>query len=89
MQRSKMIPLFSDIMLLEAGNQAAYNYGNIPNPVWMRDYMLICKKHNTDTATLRKTFNYLQQHPETYSKLLEDVITRLQKEEMAKSRANP
>lgn len=78
----KMVALYTDIMILEGGHQAQYNYGAIPHNIWQRDYQHVCKMHQTDTALFRRSMEYYEKHPQEFSKLLEEVITGLQKQEM-------
>jgi hypothetical protein len=84
-----MVDLFTDIMLLEGGNQAMYNFGNIPAEVWRRDYQFVCKKHSLDTSDFRKSMVFLEDHPDQLSKILEEVITKLQKTEVQKNFEKP
>lgn len=84
-----MVALLTDCMLLEGGNQVQYNYGNIPGKAWSRDYDFVCKKNSIDTTQFRETMNYLQEHPEKFADIMEDVITHLQKMEVKTNRAKP
>ena len=78
----KMTAVLTDCMLLEGGNQVEYNYANIPGTIWNRDYAAVCARHQLDTNAFRAGMEYLVQHPEEFTAILENVITRLQKQEM-------
>ena len=85
----KMVDVMTDVMLLEGGSQAQYNFGNVSPNAWKRDYVFILKKHNLDTAIFRKSMVYLEKNPEEFSKILEEVITKLQKIEVQKNIPKP
>lgn len=87
--RKKLVAVFTDVMILEGGNQAQYNFGNIPPAIWQRDYAMVLKKHNLDTADFRKSMEYLEKNPELFSGILEEVITGLQKAEVEKKIPKP
>lgn len=80
--KSKMVDVLTDVMLLEAGNQVQYNYGNIPGIAWDRDYVVVCKKNGIDTTQFRQAMGFLEKKPEKFAVIMEEVITRLQKMEM-------
>jgi hypothetical protein len=84
-----MVEVMTDVMLLEGGNQAQYNFGNVSEKAWRRDYLFIMRKHGLDTAIFRKSMNYLEKKPEEFSKILEEVITKLQKTEVQKNILKP
>ena len=76
--------VMQDIMLMESGNQMKYNYGMLPDALWKRDYAFVCKKHQIDTSDFREMMAYYKRHPESFSKLMEEVITALQKIQVSK-----
>lgn len=78
MGHKTMVALMTDFMILEGGNQIQYNFANVPAYVWKRDYAGVCKKHGVDTSDFRITMNYLEKHPEEFSKIMEESITNLQ-----------
>lgn len=88
-KHKEMVEVLSDVMLLEGGNQVQYNFGNIPDWVWERDYVFVCKKHNMDTTAFRTNMNFLETHPDEFSAILEEVITKLQKAELNKNAPQP
>lgn len=81
-----MVDLLTDIMLLEAGNQVQYNFAAVPDNIWKRDYAFVCKKNNLDTATFKKSMQWYNERPEIFSKVLEQVLTRLQKRQVEQGR---
>lgn len=84
-----MTDVLTDIMILESGNQAKYNYANLPEFVWKRDYNDVCNRHGIDTAQFRKVMVYYQAHPDEFSVTMEKVIARLQKMQVDKGVPNP
>jgi hypothetical protein len=85
----KMAEVLTDVMLLEGGNQVQYNFATLPDKVWQRDYAFVCKQHSIDTTEFKSAMNFLENHPEEFTKVLEDVITRLQKLEMKQNIPKP
>jgi Domain of unknown function (DUF4296) len=77
-----MANVLTDILLLEAGNQVQYNFATIPDKIWKRDYAFVCKKHKMDTSDFRKGMNWYSDHPEQYTKIMEQVINRLQRQQV-------
>ncbi len=84
-----MTDVLTDIMILEAGNQVQYNFGTIPNRVWKRDYQQVCTKYKMDTTTFKTAMNWYSDHPEQFSKIMEQVISRLQRRQLEPQKANP
>lgn len=78
----KMVDLMTDIMLFEAAQAISYNYGNLPETTWKRDYQFICNKHNVSKETFESALTYYQSHPDRYSRVMEKSITRLQKQQL-------
>jgi hypothetical protein len=89
LSKAKMVDVMTDVMQLEAGHQLKYNGGIIPDTFWQRDYAFVFKKHNVSEADFRLTVEEYQKQPETYSKVMEQVITRLQKMEIKRQTKNP
>lgn len=77
-----MVGLLTDVMLLEAGNGVQYNFGNMPESVWSRDYAGVCKKYGVDTADFRKSMDWYGDHPEKFATTMEQVITQLRRLEV-------
>ena len=71
-----------DIMIMEAGNQVKYNFGQLPKAKWSGDYQVIGQKHKVDSNTLKKAFTYYAKNPEVFSKVMEETITKLQEKQL-------
>ncbi len=84
-----MAKIMGDVLVLEAGNQVQYNYANIPQNIWKRDYAMVCKQNKTDTAQFRKAMVWYGNHPEQYSKILEQVIAKLQRLQVEPNKKTP
>jgi hypothetical protein len=85
----KMIDLMTDIMIFEAGQAVVYNYGNLPETTWKRDYAFICDKHKIKRETFEAALSYYQSHPEIYSRVMEKTLTRLQKQQVKRQSETP
>ena len=77
-----MVDVMTDIMLFESGQAIAYNYGNLPETTWKRDYNFICQKHKINRETFESALKFYQSHPEKYSRVMEKTITCLQKQQV-------
>lgn len=85
----KMTAVMTDVMLMESGNAIRYNYGILPGHFWQKEYLFVLKKHQVDTAQFRQAVNWYQAHPEQFSKVMEKVITRLQKMQVKRQTEMP
>lgn len=77
-----MVPLLVDIQLMEAGNRSKFGFSELPKEKWKADYQFICKKHGTDTAEFRKAMQWYEKHPDQLSKMMDNVLSELQKMEV-------
>ncbi len=87
--REKMIEVMMDIMLLESGSTVKYTYGAIPDKIWQRDYEFVAKKNNLTTDQVKSAMDYYTERPEVFSAIMEQVITRLQKEQVQRLKSTP
>lgn len=79
----------TDVMLMEGGHAVRYNNGLLPDRIWQRDYAFVLKKHGLDTAQFRQAVDWYQHHPESFSRVMEKVITRLQKQQVKRQTELP
>ena len=77
-----MVSVLCDVMVMEAGHQVKYNYGILPDSIWVRDYSFICKKHDVKYADFKTEMLRLKTHPAEFDVVMEQVITQLQLAEM-------
>lgn len=89
MPQDRMTDLMTDVVLLESGNQVQFNFSAIPDNIWKRDYTAVCKKHGTDTTNLRLALDWYHKHPEQFSKVMEQVIVRIQKRQLEPQKLQP
>ena len=73
-----MVKLLADAMIMEAGHQVQYNFGILPDSIWIKDYTFLCKKYHIEYSDFVKQLSWYQDKPEEYSLLMEKVITHLQ-----------
>lgn len=83
-----MVLLLADAMTMEAGHQVQYNFGILPDSIWIKDYTFLCKKHKVEYSDFSKQLSWYQDQPEEYSQLMEKVITQLQQSDTRFSGAN-
>ena len=54
-----------------------YNYGILPDSIWVRDYSFICKKHGVKYDDFKAELLRLKAHPADFDVVMERVITQL------------
>lgn len=84
-----MTDIMTDVMMLESANAIEYNHGLLPDSLWEQDYAQVFKKHQVDKETFKEAFLFYQEHPEQFSKIMEAVITRLQKLQLQRQTERP
>ena len=82
LDQKKMVSVLCDVMVMEAGHQVKYNYGILPDSIWVRDYGFICKKHGVKYEDFKAEMLRLKVHPQEFDQVMEQVITQLQLAEM-------
>ena len=82
LEQKKMVSVLSDVMVMEAGHQVKYNYGILPDSIWVRDYSFICKNHGVKYDDFKAELLRLKAHPADFNGVMEQVITQLQLAEM-------
>lgn len=82
LEQKKMVSVLCDVMVMEAGHQVKYNYGILPDSIWVRDYSFICKNHGVKYDDFKAELSRLKSHPADFNGVMEQVITQLQLAEM-------
>lgn len=82
LEQKKMVSVLCDVMVMEAGHQVKYNYGILPDSIWVRDYSFICKNHGVKYDDFKAELLRLKAHPVDFNGVMEQVITQLQLAEM-------
>jgi hypothetical protein len=82
LEQKKMVSVLCDVMVMEAGHQVKYNYGILPDSIWVRDYSFICNKHDVKYEDFKAEMLRLKTHPAEFDVVMEQVITQLQLAEM-------
>jgi len=77
-----MVPIMADAMRMEAAEQIGYNYVTIPDSVWNLNYTFLMDKYSVDSLTFTDALRYYTERPAEFSKIMEQVIEILQKEEL-------
>lgn len=88
LEQKKMVSVLCDVMVMEAGHQVKYNYGILPDSVWVRDYSFICKNHGVKYDDFKAELLRLKAHPADFNGVMEQVITQLQLAEMNARKGN-
>jgi hypothetical protein len=88
LEQKKMVSVLCDVMVMEAGHQVKYNYGILPDSIWVRDYSFICKKHGVKYDDFKAELSRLKAHPADFDVVMERVITQLQLAEMHARKGN-
>jgi len=88
LEQKKMVSVLCDVMVMEAGHQVKYNYGILPDSIWVRDYSFICKKHGVKYDDFKAELLRLKAHPADFDVVMERVITQLQLAEMHARKGN-
>ena len=79
----------TDVMLMESANAVNYNHGLLPDSLWEKDYADVFKKHSITKADFKGAMDFYQNHPEQFSGIMEEVITRLQKMQLNRQSERP
>lgn len=82
LEQKKMVSVLCDVMVMEAGHQVKYNYGTLPDSIWVRDYGFVCKKHGVKYEDFKAELLRLKANPAEFNGVMEKVITQLQLAEM-------
>ena len=77
-----MVPIMADCMRMEAAEQIGYNYVTVPDSVWKLNYSFLMDKYSLDSTTFKNAMRYYTERPAEFSKIMEQVIEILQKEEL-------
>lgn len=88
LEQKKMVSVLCDVMVMEAGHQVKYNYGILPDSIWVRDYSFICKNHGVKYDDFKAELLRLKAHPADFNGVMEQVITQLQLAEMNARKEN-
>lgn len=88
LEQKKMVSVLCDVMVMEAGHQVKYNYGILPDSIWVRDYSFICKNHGVKYDDFKAELLRLKAHPADFNGVMEQVITQLQLAEMNARKGN-
>jgi hypothetical protein len=88
LEQKKMVSVLCDVMVMEAGHQVKYNYGILPDSIWVRDYSFICKNHGVKYDDFKAELLRLKAHPADFNGAMEQVITQLQLAEMNARKGN-
>ncbi len=88
LEQKKMVSVLSDVMVMEAGHQVKYNYGILPDSIWVRDYGFVCKKHGVKYDDFKAELSRLKANPAEFDVVMEKVITQLQLAEMNARKVN-
>jgi hypothetical protein len=88
LEQKKMVSVLCDVMVMEAGHQVKYNYGILPDSIWVRDYSFICKNHGVKYDDFKAELSRLKSHPADFNGVMEQVITQLQLAEMNARKGN-
>jgi hypothetical protein len=86
--QKKMVSVLCDVMVMEAGHQVKYNYGTLPDSIWVRDYGFVCKKHGVKYEEFKSELLRLKANPAEFNEVMEKVITQLQLAEMNARKGN-
>jgi hypothetical protein len=76
-QEPKMCDIFIDMHIAEAIIQQQNLQGDSATAAYVLSKNAVLKKHETDTATYRKSLNYYNEHPAQYKKIYEAVVDSL------------
>ena len=88
LEQKKMVSVLCDVMVMEAGHQVKYNYGILPDSIWVRDYGFVCKKHGVKYDDFKAELLRLKANPAEFDAVMEKVITQLQLAEMNARKGN-
>ncbi|MGC6413844.1 MAG: DUF4296 domain-containing protein [Bacteroidia bacterium] len=80
--KEKMVPIMADAMRMEAAEQIGNNYITIPDSIWKLNYTFLMQKYSLDSTTFNSAMRYYTERPAEFSKIMEQVIEILQKEEL-------
>ena len=69
LDQKKMVSVLCDVMVMEAGHQVKYNYGILPDSIWVRDYGFICKKHGVKYEDFKAEMLRLKAHPQEFDQV--------------------
>lgn len=73
--------VLTDIQIMEAGHQLNYQYRKLPDTVWGANYEKIFAKHKITRKEFVEAYTFYRKRPESFSKIWEKVINKLQSKE--------
>lgn len=77
LERNKMVTVLTDIVLAEGNDKVLKKYGYNSTVLLDSSYQFIYKKQKIERWQMDSSFKYYSNHPEDFTKMMEEVIENL------------